>query len=167
MTPRSCWTGPLSCPLARHRAIAFSTCSSVRDRARELIPLDDEEIKHELLGAVRRKAPPGSRSSRRRRGTVLPRVPLGRGAVHGGTPGMLAATAKIPGPASRAHRQPVPGGRLHARAVGQRRPLQRLRRRDGGRRPAGVTRQLGTGSCRARAAPVSAPGPMGQSRNSK
>lgn len=31
-----------------------------RDRAEELFPLDDEEVKREMLGAVRRNAPPGS-----------------------------------------------------------------------------------------------------------
>ena len=31
-----------------------------RDRARELLPLDDDEIKHKLLADARRKAPPGS-----------------------------------------------------------------------------------------------------------
>ena len=136
-----------------------------RDRARELIPLDDEEIKRGFWAPFAGKRP-GLRYSRRRRGTVLPRVPLGRGAVHGGTRD-ARRDGQNPGPASRAHRQPVPGGRLHARAVGQWRPLQRLRRRNGGRRPVGVPRQLGTGSCRARAAPVPSGGPMGQSRNSK
>ena len=31
-----------------------------RDRVSELIPLDHAEVKRELLGAARRKAPPGS-----------------------------------------------------------------------------------------------------------
>ena len=67
-----------------------------RERARELIPLDDEEIKRRLLGAARRKAPPGS---------ALPgddedlfyRVYRWEEALCMGTPGMLAAVANIPG----------------------------------------------------------------------
>ncbi len=67
-----------------------------RDRAKELIPLDDDAIKRELLGAARRKAPPGS---------ALPgdgeelfyRVYRWEEALCMGTPGMLAAMANIPG----------------------------------------------------------------------
>ena len=66
------------------------------DRAKELIPLSDDEIKHELLGAARRKAPPGS---------ALPsddevlfyRVYRWEEALCMGKPGMLAQMANIPG----------------------------------------------------------------------
>ena len=65
------------------------------DRAEELIPLDDEEIKRELLGAARRKAPPGA---------ALPsddevlfyRVYRWEEALCMGAPGMLAEVANIP-----------------------------------------------------------------------
>ena len=80
-------------PLMLDRSVFLPSCAPPgksildlligRDRARELIPLEDDEIKREMLGAVRRNAPPGSAHSRRRRGAVLPRVSLGRGAVHG------------------------------------------------------------------------------------
>ncbi len=67
-----------------------------RDKAKELIPLDDEEIKRQMLGAARAKAP---------RGSVLPgdddglffRVYRWEEALCMGTPGMLAAVAEIPG----------------------------------------------------------------------
>ncbi len=67
-----------------------------RDRARELIPLDDEEIKRELLGAARRNAPPGSALPADDEGLFY-RVYRWEEALCMGTPGMLAAMAKIPG----------------------------------------------------------------------
>ena len=67
-----------------------------RDRARELIPLDDEEIKRRLLGAVRRKAPPGSALPGDDEGLFY-RVYRWEEALCMGTPGMLAAMAKVPG----------------------------------------------------------------------
>ena len=66
-----------------------------RDRARELIPLDDEEIKRELLGAARRKAPPGSALPGDDEGLFY-RVYRWEEALCMGEPGMLAAVAKIP-----------------------------------------------------------------------
>ena len=66
-----------------------------RDRARELIPLDDDEIKRELLGAARRKAPPGSALPGDDEGLFY-RVYRWEEALCMGTPGMLAALAKIP-----------------------------------------------------------------------
>ena len=65
-----------------------------RDRARELIPLDDEEIKRQLLGAVRRKAPPGSALPGDDEGLFY-RVYRWKEALCMGTPGMLAEMAKI------------------------------------------------------------------------
>ncbi|MDE2861459.1 MAG: NAD(P)/FAD-dependent oxidoreductase [Chloroflexota bacterium] len=67
-----------------------------RDRAKELIPLDDEEIKRQLLGAARRKAPPGSALPGDHEGLYF-RVYRWEEALCMGTPGMLAAAAKIPG----------------------------------------------------------------------
>ena len=67
-----------------------------RDRARELIPLDDDEIKRELLGAARRKAPPGSALPGDDEGLFY-RVFRWEEALCMGTPGMLAAVANIPG----------------------------------------------------------------------
>ncbi len=67
-----------------------------RDRARELIPLADEEIKRELLGAARRKAPPGSALPGDDEGLFY-RVYRWEEALCMGTPGMLAALADIPG----------------------------------------------------------------------
>ena len=67
-----------------------------RDRARELIPLDDDEIKCELLGAARRKAPPGSALPGDDEGLFF-RVYRWEQALCMGTPGMLAAVANIPG----------------------------------------------------------------------
>ncbi len=67
-----------------------------RDRARELIPLDDDEIKRELLGAARRKAPPGSALPGDDEGLFY-RVYRWEEALCMGTPGMLAAVADIPG----------------------------------------------------------------------
>ena len=67
-----------------------------RDRARELIPLGDEEIKRELLGAARRNAPPGSALPGDDEGLFY-RVYRWEEALCMGTPGMLAAMAKVPG----------------------------------------------------------------------
>ena len=67
-----------------------------RERARELIPLDDEEIKRELLGAARRHAPPGSALPGDDEGLFY-RVYRWEEALCMGTPGMLAAVANIPG----------------------------------------------------------------------
>ena len=67
-----------------------------RDRARELIPLDDAEIKRELLGAARRNAPPGSALPGDDEGLFY-RVYRWDEALCMGTPGMLAEVAKIPG----------------------------------------------------------------------
>ena len=66
-----------------------------RDRARELIPLEDEEVKRELLGAARRKAPPGSALPAADEGLFY-RVYRWEEALCMGTPGMLAALADIP-----------------------------------------------------------------------
>ena len=67
-----------------------------RDRAKELIPLDDAEIKRELLGAARRNAPPGSALPGDDEGLFY-RVYRWEEALCMGTPGMLAAMAKVPG----------------------------------------------------------------------
>ncbi len=67
-----------------------------RDRARELIPLDDDEIKRQLLAAARRNAPPGSTLPNDDEGLFY-RVYRWEEALCMGTPGMLAAVAKIPG----------------------------------------------------------------------
>ena len=92
-------------PLLLNRSAFLPACSPPgksildlligRDRARELIPLEDDEIKRLLLGAARRKAPPGS---------ALPddgeslfyRVYRWEEALCMGTPGMLAAMADVP-----------------------------------------------------------------------
>ena len=66
-----------------------------RDRAKELIPLDDEEIKRRMLGAARRNAPPGSALPGDDEGLFY-RVYRWEEALCMGTPGMLAAVAKIP-----------------------------------------------------------------------
>ena len=66
-----------------------------RDRAKELIPLSDEEIKRELLGAARRKAPPGSALPGDDEGLFY-RVYRWDEALCMGEPGMLAAMADVP-----------------------------------------------------------------------
>ena len=66
-----------------------------RERAKELIPLDDEEIKQHMLGAARREAPPGSALPGDNEGLFY-RVYRWEEALCMGTPGMLAAVAKIP-----------------------------------------------------------------------
>ena len=104
------WHGALypedeNTPLLLDRSVFLPSCAPPgksildlligRDRAKELIKLDDDEIKRALLGAARRNAPPGS---------VLPgddeglfyRVYRWEEALCMGTPGMLAAVANIP-----------------------------------------------------------------------
>ena len=66
-----------------------------RDRAKELIPLDDDEIKRQLLGAARQKTPPGSALPGDDEGLFY-RVYRWEEALCMGTPGMLAALANIP-----------------------------------------------------------------------
>ena len=66
-----------------------------RDHAKELIPLDDDEIKRQLLGAARRNAPPGSALPGDDEGLFY-RVYRWEEALCMGTPGMLAAVANIP-----------------------------------------------------------------------
>ncbi|MDE2991189.1 MAG: NAD(P)/FAD-dependent oxidoreductase [Chloroflexota bacterium] len=66
-----------------------------RDRAKELIPLDDEEIKREMLGAARRNVPPGAALPADDEGLFY-RVYRWEEALCMGSPGMLAALAKIP-----------------------------------------------------------------------
>ena len=66
-----------------------------RDRAKELIPLDDEEIKRQMLGAARRKAPPDSALPKDDEGLFY-RVYRWEEALCMGTPGMLAALAEVP-----------------------------------------------------------------------
>ena len=67
-----------------------------RDAAKELIPLDDEEIKRRMLGAARRNAPPGSALPGDDEGLFY-RVYRWEEALCMGEPGMLAAAAQIPG----------------------------------------------------------------------
>ena len=67
-----------------------------RDRAKELFPLDDEQIKRELLGAARLNAPPGSALPADDEGLFF-RVYRWEEALCMGEPGMLAALADVPG----------------------------------------------------------------------
>ncbi len=67
-----------------------------RERAKELIPLGDDEIKREMLAAVRRKAPPGSAIPADDEGLFF-RVYRWEEALCMGEPGMLAAMAEVPG----------------------------------------------------------------------
>ena len=92
-------------PLLLDRSVFLPSCAPPgksildlligRDRARELIPLDDYEIKRRLLGAARRKAPPGSALPGDDEGLFY-RVYRWEEALCMGTPGMLAAAANIP-----------------------------------------------------------------------
>lgn len=100
------YPGDAATPLMLDRSVFLPSCAPPgksildllvgRERAKELIPLDDDEIKREMLGAVRRNPPPGS---------ALPnddeilfcRVYRWEEALCMGEPGMLAAAAKIPG----------------------------------------------------------------------
>ena len=105
------WHGALypeddDAPLLLDRAVFLPDCAPPgkglldlligRDRAKELIPLADDEIKRELLGAARRNAPPGSALPGDDEGLFY-RVYRWEEALCMGTPGMLAAMAKIPG----------------------------------------------------------------------
>ncbi len=93
-------------PLLLDRSVFLPSCAPPgksildlligRDRARELITLDDDEIKRELLGAARRKAPPGSALPGDDEGLFY-RVYRWEEALCMGTPGMLASMAKVPG----------------------------------------------------------------------
>ena len=67
-----------------------------RDRAKELIPLGDDEIKQKMLSAVRKKAPQGSALPADDEGLFF-RVYRWKEALCMGEPGMLAAMAEIPG----------------------------------------------------------------------
>ncbi len=67
-----------------------------RERAKELIPLDDDEIKRRMLGAARSKAPQGSALPDDDEGLFF-RVYRWEEALCMGEPGMLAAMAEIPG----------------------------------------------------------------------
>ena len=105
------WHGALypeddAAPLLLDRSVFLPACAPPgkglldlligRDRAKELIPLDDAEIKRELLGAARRHAPPGSALPGDDEGLFY-RVYRWEEALCMGTPGMLAAAANIPG----------------------------------------------------------------------
>ena len=93
-------------PLMLDRSVFLPSCAPPgksildlligRGRAKALIPLDDEEIKRRLLSAVRRKAPPGSALPDHDEGLFY-RVYRWEEALCMGTPGMLAAMAKVPG----------------------------------------------------------------------
>ena len=93
-------------PLLLDRSVFLPSCAPPgnsildlligRERATELIQVDDDEIKRQLLGAARRKAPPGSALPGDDEGLFY-RVYRWEEALCMGTPGMLAATAKIPG----------------------------------------------------------------------
>ena len=92
-------------PLLLDRSVFLPSCAPPgksildlligRERAKELIPLDDDEIKRQLLGAVRRNAPPGSSLPGDDEGLFY-RVYRWEEALCMGTPGMLAAVANIP-----------------------------------------------------------------------
>ena len=93
-------------PLLLHRSAFLPACAPPgksildllvgRDRAKELLPLEDEEIKREMLGAARRKAPPGSALPADDEGLFC-RVYRWEEALCMGMPGMLAALAEVPG----------------------------------------------------------------------
>ena len=92
-------------PLLLDRSVFLPSCAPPgksildlligRERAKELIPLDDDEIKRQLLGAARRNAPPGSSLPGDDEGLFY-RVYRWEEALCMGTPGMLAAVANIP-----------------------------------------------------------------------
>ena len=92
-------------PLLLDRSVFLPSCAPPgksildlligRDRAKEFIPLDDDEIKRQLLGAARRNAPPGSALPGDDEGLFY-RVYRWEEALCMGTPGMLAAVANIP-----------------------------------------------------------------------
>ena len=93
-------------PLMLDRSVFLPSCAPPgksildlligRDRARELIPLDDDEIKREMLTTVRRNPPPGSDLPSDEEGLFY-RVYRWEEALCMGTPGMLATVAEIPG----------------------------------------------------------------------
>ena len=112
------WHGALypeddDAPLLLDRSVFLPACAPPgkslldlligRDRARELLPLDDDEIKRELLGAARRNAPPGSALPGDDEGLFY-RVYRWEEALCMGAPGMLAAAAEIPGQLQRSIR---------------------------------------------------------------
>ncbi len=92
-------------PLMLSRSVFLPACAPAgksildlligRDRAKELIPLDDDEIKHQMAAAVRRNQPPGSALPGDDEGLFY-RVYRWEEALCMGTPGMLAAVAEIP-----------------------------------------------------------------------
>ncbi len=92
-------------PLLLDRSVFLPSCAPPgksildlligREQAKELIPLDDEEIKRQMLGAVRRKAPRGSALPADDEGLFY-RVYRWEEALCMGTPGMLAAMAEVP-----------------------------------------------------------------------
>ena len=92
-------------PLLLDRAMFLPACAPPgkglldlligRDRAAELIALDDEEVKRQMLGAARRNAPPGSALPGDDEGLFF-RVYRWEEALCMGTPGMLAALAEVP-----------------------------------------------------------------------
>ena len=91
-------------PLLLDRSINLPTCAPPgkstldllvgRDRAKELIPLDDGEIKRRLLNDARRKPPPGSALPADDEG-LFTRVYRWPEAVCMGAPGMFTAIADI------------------------------------------------------------------------
>ena len=100
------WHGALypedDTPLLLDRSINLPACAPPgkstldllvgRDRAKELIPLDDEEIKRRILADARRNPPPGSRLPGDDEGLFW-RVYRWEEAVCMGPPGMFAAVA--------------------------------------------------------------------------
>ena len=98
------WHGALypedDTPLLLDRSINLPSCAPPgmstldllvgRDRAKELIPLDDEEIKRRMLGDARRNPPPGSRLPGDDEGLFW-RVYRWEEAVCMGPPGMFTA----------------------------------------------------------------------------
>ncbi len=102
------WSGALypedDTPLLLDRSIKLPACvppgkSTLdmlvgRDRAKELIPLDDEEIKRQMLGDARRHAPPGSRLPADDEG-LFTRVYRWEEAVCMGPPSMFSSVANM------------------------------------------------------------------------
>lgn len=102
------WHGALypedDTPLLLDRSINLPSCTPPgkstldlmvgRDRAKELIPLSDEEIKRELLHDVRRNPPPGSSLPGDNEG-LFTRVYRWKQAVCMGLPGMFTAVSDM------------------------------------------------------------------------
>ncbi len=102
------WHGALypedDTPLLLDRSINLPACAPPgksmldllvgRDRAEELIPLNDEEIKHQLLGDARRNPPPGSALPSDDEG-LFTRVYRWKEAVYMAQPGMFTAIADM------------------------------------------------------------------------